>query len=53
MQNQRKHAMKKIIYILLAMFVSMAEMHAIADGGSGGIKNVNEVTNDLRFNGKE
>lgn len=44
---------EKIIYILLAMFVSMAEMHAIADGGNSGIKNVNEVTNHLRFNGKE
>lgn len=53
MQNQRKHAMKKIIYILLAMFVFMAEMHANADEGNSGIKNVSEVTDHLCFNGKE
>lgn len=53
MQNQRKHAMKKIICILLAMFVFMAEMHANADEGNSGIKNVSEVTDHLCFNGKE
>lgn len=35
------------------MFVFMAEMHAIADEGNSGIKNVSEVIDHLRFNGKE
>mgnify|MGYP004515145403 FL=1 len=45
--------MKKILYILLVMLISAAEIQAIADVDKSGNENVSEVADHLRFNGKE